>query len=428
MKTRIALLLIFIIVALVRAEGEPAPKLELAEKDHLFEPCLVGDKVTHVFKVKNAGTADLIIRRVDPTCGCTATKCPKDPIKPGAVAAIELTVDTSEKNGAWQVAATIYSNDMAQALAGGPGTTRIELKGEAQTCFKLMPTGAFFPPMIRGRQPELREIQALGQLDAAKGFEIGEIEVPADWVKVEKSALDGKPGWKLKVSILPHVPEGQFREWETGNFIIVHTNIPRQPLFRIPVVGSATGPVKVGPAETIFFGNVRRGATPDRLVLVERVDHVLGLPILDIDYDKARFTIDQEVIVDDTRTDLRVKIKPDAPIGPFSDIVTIKLDMKEEPFLRFPVYGTILPRVQPDPALVILHADDAKGTLSVRIDKGKLVSAQAEGFSVSLEGDERIRTVTLTPSKPLAKGQKGTVELKTDVAGEETVRVPIEVR
>ena len=32
---------------------------------------LVGDKVTHVFKFKNTGQADLIIRRVDPTCGCT---------------------------------------------------------------------------------------------------------------------------------------------------------------------------------------------------------------------------------------------------------------------------------------------------------------------------------------------------------------------
>jgi hypothetical protein len=132
-----------------------APKLELAEKEFLFPPVLVGEKVFHAFKFKNTGNADLIIRRVDPTCGCTVGKFPNEAIKPGGEGAIELTIDTTEKMGMCFVRATVYSNDSTQQAIGAC-TTILEMKGEVQTCFKIMPLGAYYGPVLRGRQPVAR--------------------------------------------------------------------------------------------------------------------------------------------------------------------------------------------------------------------------------------------------------------------------------
>ncbi len=403
----------------------PGPKIEFAEKEFLFEGAMVGTLVTHAFKFKNTGTADLIIRRVDPTCGCTVGKFPHEPVKPGGEGVVELAIDTSEKIGPCMVRATIYSND-GSANAIGPNTSLLEMKGEVATCYKLMPLGAYYGPVLRGRQPVAREIRAPGNLDAQDGYEITSIDVAVDWVKVEKRPLDkpelqggAKAGFALKVSILPHVPAGEFHEW-----IVVHTNVAKQPFFKFPIVGNATGPVKPS-MEHVHFSVVRRGHDPERVIPLERIDNQKGLPILGLEFDATRLDVKNEIVVDGVRNDLRIKLRPDAPPGPFGTFVTVRLDLAEEPLLRIPVYGEVVGRVLPDPALV-LAAAGGTGELhfSVTIEKGKLLEATSEAFETKVaEG-----VVTLTPKKALTAGDKLWVDLKTDVPGEESVRVPVEVR
>lgn len=408
-------------------DAPKAPKLELAEREYLFEPVLVGEKVFHAFKFKNTGTADLIIRRVDPTCGCTVGKFPHEAIKPGGEGTIELTIDTSEKIGSCFVRATIYSNDTTQ-VAIGPCTTLVEMKGDVQSCFKLMPLGAYYGPVLRGRQPVARDVRAPGALEAEGGYEITSIEVPVDWIKVEKKALEpaelqaqgAKAGWSLKVLIQPNVPPGDFREW-----IVVHTNVKKQPTFRFPVVGTASGPVHAH--EAILFGQIRRGTESERLVPLERIDNVKGLPILSVDWDKTHFDIKTETIVEDVRTDLRIKVRADAPPGPFMSYVTIRIDLPEQPILRIPIIGDITPRVVADPPILLFGATEKEARFTVRLDKGKKVEARAEGFEVTVEpGSSPV--VKLVPKKTLTKGEKLSVELTTDVAGEEKLVVPVEVR
>jgi hypothetical protein len=427
-----ALLLVLAASALALADDEltrkpptgRSPKIEFAEKEFLFEGAMVGSLVTHAFKFKNTGTADLVIRRVDPTCGCTVGKFPHEPIKPGGEGAVELQIDTSEKIGPCMVRATVYSND-GSANAIGPNTSLLEMKGEVATCYKLMPLGAYYGPVLRGRQPVAREIRAPGNLDAENGFEITSIDVPVDWVKVEQRPLDktelqggAKAGFALKVSILPHVPLGEFHEW-----IVVHTNVAKQPFFKFPIVGTATGPIKPS-QEHVHFSVVRRGKDPERVIPLERIDNQKGMPILGVDFDATRLDVKNEVVVDGVRNDLRIKLRPDAPPGPFGTFVTVRLDLPEEPLLRIPVYGEVVGRVQPDPALVLASPGTGELHFSVTVEKGKLLAASSESFETKVADG----VVTLTPKKALAAGAKLTVDLKTDVPGEESVRVPVEVR
>lgn len=85
---------------------QPAPPadgkyafIDFAETEHDFGAIKSGDKVTHVFKFKNTGEADLIIYRAKGSCGCTVPEYPKDPVKPGAEAEIKVSFNSAGKHG-----------------------------------------------------------------------------------------------------------------------------------------------------------------------------------------------------------------------------------------------------------------------------------------------------------------------------------------
>ena len=58
-----------------------------------------GEKVTRRFSFTNTGTGDLLIERLQPTCGCTAAAGSTNPVRPGESGYIDLTYDSRGKIG-----------------------------------------------------------------------------------------------------------------------------------------------------------------------------------------------------------------------------------------------------------------------------------------------------------------------------------------
>ena len=69
-----------------------------------------GDIVETTFKVTNAGKTDLIITNAQASCGCTVPTWPKDPIKPGDSADIEVSFNTSGKPNRQSKSITLTTN------------------------------------------------------------------------------------------------------------------------------------------------------------------------------------------------------------------------------------------------------------------------------------------------------------------------------
>lgn len=67
------------------------PKFEFAESNFDFGTINSGDEITHDFKFKNTGNADLIITQAKGSCGCTQPKYPEQPIPPGEEGVISVT-------------------------------------------------------------------------------------------------------------------------------------------------------------------------------------------------------------------------------------------------------------------------------------------------------------------------------------------------
>lgn len=72
-------------------------------------------KLNTVIQVKNAGTGDLKISDVRPSCGCTAAPIDKKELKPGETGKINVTLDVSSRTGAVEKTITVYSDDPSNA-------------------------------------------------------------------------------------------------------------------------------------------------------------------------------------------------------------------------------------------------------------------------------------------------------------------------
>jgi len=98
--------------------------MDFAAKIHDFEKVTEEDGSVSVnFTFKNTGGSPLVIHKAVASCGCTTPIYPKEPIAPGASAAIKVTYNTSGRPGPFNKTITIYSND-----ADAPNTVLI-IKG-----------------------------------------------------------------------------------------------------------------------------------------------------------------------------------------------------------------------------------------------------------------------------------------------------------
>ena len=105
---------IFIIAGALAQEKSEAPQngpsITFEEPKFDFGDIHQGDKVEHVFAFENTGNEPLLISNVQVTCGCTASKWPRDPIAPGQSSSITITFNSAGKMGQQNKIITIISN------------------------------------------------------------------------------------------------------------------------------------------------------------------------------------------------------------------------------------------------------------------------------------------------------------------------------
>jgi hypothetical protein len=74
-------------------------QIKFSETEFDFGVIKQGEKVSHRFIFKNIGQGDLIIKNVDPSCGCTVASFPNIPVGPGEESYVEATFDSDGYQG-----------------------------------------------------------------------------------------------------------------------------------------------------------------------------------------------------------------------------------------------------------------------------------------------------------------------------------------
>jgi len=99
--------------AQVKPEG-PLPEMQFDGLEHDFGTVTEGQKVVHVYKVKNTGQAPLLIQNAQPSCGCTAPDWTKTPIPVGESGFVKAEFDTKGKPGMNNKTITVTANTWPQ--------------------------------------------------------------------------------------------------------------------------------------------------------------------------------------------------------------------------------------------------------------------------------------------------------------------------
>jgi hypothetical protein len=105
--------------------------VEFAETEFKFGSISEGDKVEHIFKLKNTGAKPLIIANAWGSCGCTVPEYAKDPIAPGAQTEVKVTFNSAGKHGEQHKSVTMQMNTIKhneEVFLSGQVTPKAEKK------------------------------------------------------------------------------------------------------------------------------------------------------------------------------------------------------------------------------------------------------------------------------------------------------------
>ncbi len=84
---------------LSKKEAEKMPVITFENTTYDFGEVVEGERLTYAFKFKNTGKSNLIIYSSEANCGCTTSKPPKAPVRPGESGEITVTFDSKGQKG-----------------------------------------------------------------------------------------------------------------------------------------------------------------------------------------------------------------------------------------------------------------------------------------------------------------------------------------
>ncbi|WP_075343626.1 DUF1573 domain-containing protein [Tenacibaculum agarivorans] len=90
--------------------GQGAPSITFDKETYDFGTVEEGFVVETTFKVTNSGKSDLVITEAKASCGCTVPTWPKEPIKPGETADVQVKFNTSGKPNQQSKTVTLFTN------------------------------------------------------------------------------------------------------------------------------------------------------------------------------------------------------------------------------------------------------------------------------------------------------------------------------
>jgi hypothetical protein len=298
------------------------PRLEIDQATYNFGTVLNGPPVSHVFKLKNAGQARLIIGQVMPSCGCTAAKPTKTELEPGETSEIKVTLATGALNGQSSHTITIATNDPKHQ------TATLTMVGNVQLQVSASPPDIDFGKVSHG-QSATREVT----LTALKpdGFEVGKISNSNPNIQVERESNASNGGVRLKISLANTMPVGPFVDT-----VEIATN--RVPT-RVAVYGTVTGSISVDPPQ-VSFGIVPHLGSAERIVRITNAGP-RPLKLLGMASTSSSVGASIEPVTPGKEYKVTVLLRKNTPDGQLRGNLTIKTDDPEQQTVTIPYYGIV---------------------------------------------------------------------------------------
>jgi hypothetical protein len=221
------------------SSAESGPSL-FSGKSYDFGIVKEGEKVVHVFTVRNETEAPLRIRAVD--LSEPGMKAKFNPvIPPGREGSITVELDTARRKGSVEAEAIVRLNEPAQS------DVTLTLKGIVKPPIDIIPYAAVFFSVFKGESAE-RTVAIVNNDD--RPLSITRLEADGASFAASVETIDAGKIYQLRVKVPPDVPPGRYME-----AVYLHTDHPTRSRLRIGVNVFVKNYLYANP-EVVDFGTV----------------------------------------------------------------------------------------------------------------------------------------------------------------------------
>ncbi|MFN9720859.1 MAG: DUF1573 domain-containing protein [Planctomycetota bacterium] len=289
----------------------------------MLELTIGSDRHRSAIRVRNSGTAPLILGSIKLSCGCLSALPRQSVLSPGEETEIDIEVSIQ------QPGEHAGSLEVSSNCAKTP-VERLSLRWNAAGPFELD-----FPEIDLGRlRPnavEKRRVQFLSRKATCPDVVFGSFQSKSLNPQLESSIDDGGGSFTVQVTA-GTLPESHHE------VLVLNLSNCWQDVVRVPVRWEVSPPVSVTP-KAFFLGSLARNERVQRKLVVEVPENRVDIDVSDLTTDLTRFVSMNRL----RETALIVTIEFTAPEnpGPFEAEIDLNVTTPELCDLRIPVCGLV---------------------------------------------------------------------------------------
>ncbi|MDO8588704.1 MAG: DUF1573 domain-containing protein [Armatimonadota bacterium] len=286
-----------------------------------------GTRLEHTFLCSNVGVEELVISKLDSTCGCTAATSSLDRIPPGGKAEIKVALDTTGRRGAQGQTVYIHSNDPITP------TVQLQVSGAVwPSRLAYSPRSITFGEVRRGQNVSKEVFLPRSE---ARPFEIEKASCDIPFLTAGVTAREDKTGHVVKLDLrTDEAPLGELK----GN-VTIYTNHPKDPKVTVSVTATIKGDIDVFP-DTLFFGLLKKGSSGHRKLALSTVsERPLKIERIDSPFDFLKVWAVPKVA--GKEYELVAVLQRNAPTGYIKSEVVVHTDDPRQSEIKLPVYALI---------------------------------------------------------------------------------------
>ena len=303
------------------------PVIFFDNSDFNFGQIYKGQKVEHIYKFENRGNVTLEIKKVKPSCGCTAVILTNKTIPPGETGEIKTTFNSGTYRGNIKKSITVSSND-----PNNPNH-RLTISGQIIEDISIKPVNINFGSIFLDKGTD-KTVTVTIKSQTEPDFKINKITPSKPFINA--SIAEEKDGeYIINVTLKDYRKIGRF-----SGKIYLETNSTKQQKAVIPFFGEIAGDVTVYP-KRIYFGNVTEGKELTQKVFVKINKE--GIKVLDtkISPDFLSIKIDERYDQNNPHCLIEIKLHKEAAVGKLNGLLELYTNSKQQPVIKIPITGEV---------------------------------------------------------------------------------------
>ncbi len=303
------------------------PEIFFENPDFDFGKVYKGDKVEHVYKFENRGKATLEIKKVKPSCGCTAAILSNKTILPGETGEVKATFNSRSYGGKVKKTISVLSND--------PNTPnhKLTIAGEVIEEVSIKPKNINFGSFRADNQSD-KTVKVSVKSQSGSDFKI--VKVTSSKPFVEASATEGQKGeYTIVATLKDHHEIGRF-----SGKIFLDTNSTKQPKTSIIFYGVVEGDITIN-QRRIYYGTVPEGKEITKKLFVKINENYIKILSSKISPEYLSVNIDERYEQRNPHCLIEIKLHEDAPVGKIDGLLEITTNSEEQPVINIPITGEV---------------------------------------------------------------------------------------